>query len=306
MKTILCVTLSCAGEKIAFRTEERPYPTKTEKEVLVRPLYLGMNAGMRSRIGRDRDGAGTLHEGDIPTSDAVVCLESGPEKGRLFFLQWCPWAQIVAVSPEKLVPLPTDDPILYMTILGHTGFTGWVSMELAQLRHGDHVVVTGAAGGVGSSVIQWAQRKGVEVTALASTERIPLLEETFGISCVDRKKEKTLPTHTVFHDGVGGEWLGHAIDTISTHGRIMLCGNLSGAFPSNLSRMIHKDLTMRGFTVIDYAHWRQRFWKEGLEAYRAGELQLLYSLEEGWENLGQAFLEMGEKPHLGRSLVCVG
>lgn len=303
MKAKIIELTDSRQEHIAFCSKDQTIPPKDDRSVYVRPLYFGLNAGMRSRIGLKRDGAGTLEVGDVPTSDAVVERVEGD--GQLYFVQWCPWAEYVAVPKEALIPLPTKDPIPYLTILGHTGFTAWVSMELAKVRKNDHVVVSGAAGGVGNAVIQWAKLRGAKVTGMCSTSRLPRLESLLSIPCIDRTKASELPEHSVYHDGVGGVWLERAIDAIVPHGRIMICGNLSGKFPNNFSRIIHKNVLMQGFTVMSYTKWRQRFWQEGLELLDSGKLQILYEEHEGLDQIGEAFLTMGERPTIGRHIVKV-
>lgn len=292
-------------EHLSFSMVQRPLRPKADDAVYVRPLYFGLNAGMRSRIGRVRDGEGAIHCGDVPTSDAIVELLDESQQKQYYFVQWCPWGEIVPVAKDALLALPTQDPIPFLTILGHTGFTAWISMQLANVCSKDHVLVSGAAGGVGTAVVQWAKVAGAKVTGIASGIRCQVLASQYQIDCVDRNLKMRLPHHTVYHDGVGGKCLEAAIDAIADHGRIMLCGNLSGKPPENLSRCIHKNISLQGFTVVSYMGERERFWRKGLEHLYAGHISSDYHLSKGWEQMGDAFLQMGYGCDIGRSIVKV-
>lgn len=279
----------------------QPCPMPDGEGVLVRLKYLGMNAGMRSRIGKERDGEGTLHPGDCPTSDAVVeILHTQPT--RHAFVQWAPWQQYFRVPASDLIPLPAADPLLFATILGHTGLTAWTSLQLAGLNERDHIVISSAAGGVGVAAVQFALAMGAQVTGIASGDRCEVVQE-LGAQCLDRKKHLQWPQFTVFHDAIGGKLLEDAINHINQGGRIMICGALAGAAPANYARIIHKDLTLRGFTVMNHLDRRAEFWKQGLRWINDGVARPVYHSVRGLENAGRAFSSMDNAPGVGRQIV---
>ncbi|MDO4606043.1 MAG: zinc-binding dehydrogenase [Bowdeniella nasicola] len=190
---------------------------------------------MRSRIGRQRDGEGTIHPGDCPTSDAVVeILDTDPT--RYAFVQWAPWQQYFRVP---------------------------------------------------------------------ASSRCAAVKE-LGAQCLDREKAMRCPQFTVFHDAIGGELLETAIDQISPGGRIMICGALDGAPPANYTRMIHKDLTLRGFTVMNHLEQREKFWEQGLRWIDDGVVRPVYHSVRGLENAGRAFSSMDNATGAGRQIVECG
>lgn len=292
----------------AFDATEVTVGSPKEGEVLVALHYLGLNAGMASRIGKDRDGAGTLNPGDTPNSDAVVeVVEStNPDLpvGTLAFRQWSPWQQVSTCPVDELTVLPDADPLLFATVLGHTGLTAWTSLELAKVTESDHLVVSAAAGGVGTALTQFALARGARVTGIASTSRCEAVRE-LGADCLDRKAPGglTLPSHTVFHDAVGGDLLAQAIDAIDEGGRLMIAGFLSGEPPANYNRIIHKDLTLRGYTVMNHLDLREDFWKQGLQWVDEGLVRPVYHSTSGLENAGSAFCGMFGDAEPGRHIV---
>lgn len=292
----------------SFKPTTAEVPNPGEGEVLVALRYLGLNAGMASRIGKDRDGAGTLNPGDTPTSDAVVeVVESSDPHlppGTLAFRQWSPWQQLSTCPASELTVLPDADPILFATVLGHVGLTAWVSLQLANIQPEDHLVVSSAAGGVGVALTQFALAKGARVSGIASGSRCDLVRD-LGADCLDREAPGglKLPAHTVFHDAVGGELADQAIDAIEPGGRIIVAGCLSGKSPANYNRIIHKDLTIRGYTVMNHLHQRQAFWKQGLAWVDEGVVRPVFHATQRLENAGVAFCGMFTNAAPGRHIV---
>lgn len=275
-------------------------------KVLVEVLYFGLNAGMKSRIGKERDGAGTLNAGDIPTSDAVVRVIDKNSKyfGKIALIQWCPWKNFCFVSEDDIIVLPDYDPVLFVTALGHTAFTAWVSLKLSGLKANEHILVSGASGGVGISLIQWAKLINAEISAISSGKRAKLIKEELDVRVIDRKKADSFPVHDVYHDGIGGEMLKKSIDSIRCGGRIIICGNLTGEFPHNLNRIIHKDIILRGFSVINHSSKREEFFKECLPAVLSGKVKPIYNETVGIENMGKAFINLSkDKDTIGRNIV---
>lgn len=308
LKDTDCTPHSFIVEQSSLRP---PRPT----ECLVRPLYFGLNAGMRSRIGKDRDGAGTLHVGDTPTSDALVeviehdteSLHHSSPTTKLALVQWCPWSTHALIDKTKLIELPSStqdlDPSWYLGFLGHTGFTAWLSLHLSKANSADHIIVSGAAGGVGSSLIQWAKAKGIQVSGLASHARAQSVQATLEVSCIDRDNSTQLPDHSIYHDGAGGYWLEQSINAIKQGGTIMTCGALSQEAPKNFSRIIHKDIHLIGYSVINHERLRQQFWREGIPLVKKGSIKPCLHKTEGLESMGQAFCSLSHSVEPGRSIV---
>lgn len=165
----------------------------------------------------------------------------------------------------KIVPLPK-----YLGGLGMPGFTGYFGLtDIGQPNQGETVVVSAAAGAVGSVVCQVAKINGAQVIAIAGgAEKCRYLREELGIGSVIDYKSEDVATALdrlapdgidVYFDNVGGMILEAVLARIRRHARIVVCGGISqyGALsratgPANYLQLAAQSGTMRGFTMLDY------------------------------------------------------
>ena len=165
----------------------------------------------------------------------------------------------------KLVPLPK-----YLGGLGMPGFTGYFGLtDIGQPREGETVVVSAAAGAVGSVVCQVAKLKGAKVIGIAggADKCAYLLSELGCDAVIDYKAEdvgaaldRLVPEGIdVYFDNVGGDTLDAVLARIRRHARVVLCGAVSqyAGFgqmrgPANYLQLTAQSGTMRGFTMLDY------------------------------------------------------
>ena len=151
-----------------------------------------------------------------------------------------------------------------------TGLTAYFGLlEVGRLQEGDTVLVSGAAGAVGTVVGQIAKIKGARVVGIAGgPEKVALLSELGFDAAIDYKQGHVLAElreHTpdyvdVFFDNVGGEILDHGLTRIGRGARIVICGAISQynntgpmTGPSNYMALLVQRATMTGFLVFDYA-----------------------------------------------------
>ncbi|MFE3502228.1 NADP-dependent oxidoreductase [Kitasatospora sp. NPDC059146] len=172
---------------------------------------------------------------------------------------------VVKVDPA-LAPLST-----YLGALGMPGMTAYFGLlEVGALKEGETVVVSGAAGAVGTMVGQIAKVKGCRVVGIAGgPEKCALLTEELGFdAAVDYRAEdvrKALRTHApdgidVYFDNVGGPILDAALTRLAMHARVVVCGAISQynnedsvQGPSNYLSLLVRRARMEGFVVFDYA-----------------------------------------------------
>ncbi|MEU9131390.1 NADP-dependent oxidoreductase [Kitasatospora sp. NPDC048540] len=165
-----------------------------------------------------------------------------------------------------LAPLPT-----YLGALGMPGMTAYFGLlDVGALKEGETVVVSGAAGAVGSVAGQIAKAKGCRVIGIAGgPDKCALLTEELGFdAAVDYRAEdvrKALRTHApdgidVYFDNVGGEILDAALTRLAMHARVVICGAISQynnetavQGPSNYLSLLVRRARMEGFVVFDYA-----------------------------------------------------
>jgi len=150
-----------------------------------------------------------------------------------------------------------------------TGMTAWVGLNLAEVKAGEIIFISGAAGAVGSVAGQLAKLRGCRVIGSAgSMTKVLFLREECGFDIafdykigpvVDQLKLEAPDGIDVYFDNIGGDTLEAALSALRMHGRIIACGGISGynaetppRGPSNLFNMIAKRLTMKGFIVRDW------------------------------------------------------
>lgn len=293
MTTNQRVVLSAAtAEPSSFTVEQCPTPHEDDG-IIVEIVMLGMNAGMRSRMGKDnpRGGHSGIPIGGVPNSDAIVRVVSSTDElfpeGALAMRQWSPWQRFSVCPSAELIDIPDEDPVVLATLLGHTGKTAWEALRIADLNASDHIVVSAAAGGVGTCLVQFARTMGAQVTGIASGDRCRVVRE-LGIECIDRSQGLKLPDFTVFHDAVGGALLETAIDAIADGGRIVICGALDGTPPANYARIIHHDVQLRGFSVINSPQ-REPFCSTVSRWYHEHKIHPVATVFDGLSAAGQAF-----------------
>jgi NADPH-dependent curcumin reductase CurA len=159
----------------------------------------------------------------------------------------------------------------YLGALGMTGLTAYFGLfEVGDLQDGETVVVSGAAGAVGSVAGQIAKLKGCRVIGIAGgPEKCGLVVDELGFdAAIDYRSEdvqRALRTHApdgidVYFDNVGGEILDAALVNLAMHARVVICGAISqyqtgkpARGPSNYMMLLVRRARMQGYLVFDYA-----------------------------------------------------
>ena len=292
-------------------------------EVLVGLRRLGLNAGLASRLG----GAGTAYGpgigvGDVPASDAVVeileCEDESLKVGDLAVAKM-PWRTAAVVAADGLRPINAsgDELDAHLTTLGHVGFTAWTGMvHVGQVGPDDVVYVSGAAGGVGSCAVQFAKARGATVIGVAgSKEKTALLTDELGAdraidrhdgNAADLLRAAAPDGIDLYYDNVGGEQLEAALEVLNPGGRAVICGAVAGGkFPGNFRNVIHKELTLRGFTVTAHEHLREQFESDVRGWMQEGKVRSVHTHFEGIDRVPEAFESVLAGTSIGRVLVSV-
>ena len=304
------------------RTELGPLQ---DQQVLVRNFFMSVDPYMR---GRMNDG-----KSYIPPFDLGKPLEGGAvgevieSRAREFkpgdaVTSGFGWREYFMASPKELHPVSREiQPLsVYLGALGMTGMTAWVGLNLVEVKAGDVVFISGAAGAVGNVAGQLAKLRGCRVIGSAgSMAKVMFLREECGFDVAfDYKTGPVLEQLNleapdgidVYFDNVGGETLEAALSALRVHGRIIACGGISGynegkprPGPSNLFNMIAKRLTMKGFIVRDWLDRRGEFETEVGGYFRTGELKNQETVVEGIEQAVGAFLGLFEGKNVGKMVV---
>jgi len=237
---------------------------------------------------------------------------------------WQEWALATEENKFSVVPkgLGLELPTV-MNVLGVTGITAWFGMtDVGQLKEGDVVVVSGAAGATGSVAGQIAKAKGASLVVgiAGGPEKCAEVVERYGFDvCLDyrepnltRRLREVCPKGIdLYFDNVGGEILDAVLLNIAMHGRIVLCGAISqyneseGFGLKNHTMMIMRRASMKGFIVLDYAN---RYGEAQLELggmVLSGQLRHSEHLVSGLENAPEALNLLFSGGNHGKTLVVV-
>ncbi|NJN50761.1 MAG: NADP-dependent oxidoreductase, partial [Gammaproteobacteria bacterium] len=213
-------------------------------------------------------------------------------------------------------------PPTYLGVLGlTTGLTAYVGLlEVINVNQGDTVVVSGAAGAVGSVACQLARIAGARVIGIAGgADKTRYLTDTIGAdAAIDYKNEDVGARLTelapkgvdVFFDNVGGELLDTVLDRIATGARVSICGAISQyqhlddvRGPKLYLRLAERNARMCGFTVDHYA---SKFGEASVRLagwMNEGKLKLPEHVEPGIDRFPGALIKLFTGGHKGKMLV---
>ncbi len=213
-------------------------------------------------------------------------------------------------------------------VLGMPGRTAWFGLTESGRPHaGEVVVVSGAAGAVGSLVAQFAKRHGCKVLGIAGgTAKCDWLRESLGLdSAVDYKTHKSAESLAVeikaltggvdvYFDNVGGMVSDAVIPLINRRARIVICGSISqysGGLdeaelaPRFLHHMLYQRATIQGMLARDYLHRMDEMLAVVAPMVKAGEIVFEESIVEGFEQLPATLNSLFTGDHRGKLLVKV-
>jgi NADPH-dependent curcumin reductase CurA len=232
------------------------------------------------------------------------------------------WREYFVASPEQLQPVsPEIQPLsTYLGALGMTGMTAWAGLNLVEVKAGDVVFISGAAGAVGNVAGQLAKLRGCRVLgSTGSSEKVDFLRNQCGFDVafdyktgpILKQLELAAPDGIdVYFDNVGGEALQAALSALRVHGRIIACGGISlynderpRPGPDNLGNIVGKRLTMKGFIVSDFLDRRLQFVQEVGGYFKAGKLKNEETVASGIEQAVPAFIGLFAGKNRGKMVV---
>ncbi|HEV7825474.1 MAG TPA: NADP-dependent oxidoreductase [Mycobacteriales bacterium] len=314
-----------------FRLVEAPVPEPGDGEVLVRNLVMSVDPYMRGRM-RDVESYVPPFALDAPLDGGAVgeVVESrSPDLAVgdlvLHGRGWRDYAVGPARAFRRIDPGAGVQPSAYLGVLGMPGFTAWVGLtEIAEMKEGDAVFVSGAAGAVGSIAGQIARLRGASrvIGSAGSPEKVAHLVEDLGFDVafdyhagpVAAQLTAAAPDGIdVYFDNVGGEHLEAAIGAFRTFGRAAICGAISQynaespqPGPDNLWYLVSKRLTLRGFIVGDHSRLMPQFVAEMSRWLAEGKVRFSETVVEGLENAPDAFIGLLRGQNTGKMVVQVG
>jgi len=304
-----------------------PLPSPVAGEVLVRSVYLSLDPYMRGRMSEAESYARPVAIGEVMPGGAVAfVLESAHPEFRSGdavegVLGWQEYA--VAKGSELRKIEPSSAPIsTALGVLGMPGLTAYFGLlDICDPHPGETVVVSGAAGAVGSLAGQIAKIKACRVVGVAGSDaKISWLLDELGFDAAlnyktaedfDGKLEKLCPAGVdVYFDNVGGAITDAVVRLINVKARISVCGQISQydleepeVGPRWLGQLIVKQAKVQGFLVSGYAERFPEGRKQVAIWLKQGKLKYREDVAQGIEAAPQAFIGMLQGKNQGKQLV---
>jgi NADPH-dependent curcumin reductase CurA len=313
-----------------FRLAEVDVRDPGDGEVLVRNLFMSVDPYMRGRMNDRKSYVPLFALGEALSGGAVGEVAASRDE-RLaegdLVLHDAGWREYATVEAARVRRIDPDvaPPPAFLGVLGMPGLTAYVGLlDIAQLREGDVVFVSGAAGAVGSLAGQIAKLRGhVVIGSAGSADKVRLVRDELGFDAAfdyhdgpvrDALRAAAPDGIDVYFDNVGGEHLEAAIGSLRQHGRVALCGSISTynaveppSGPRNMFLCVGNRLTLRGFIVRDHADRAGAFEREVGGWLREGRIHAPMTIVEGGiEQAPQAFIDLLRGANTGKMLVRLG
>ena len=308
-----------------FRLSKAEVARPADGEVLVKVLYVSLDAANRAWM-QGATYRSALQGGDVMAGGALAeVVESRVDHlnpGDLVFAD-TGWQEFAVVKASGLSPIPRMEPLTHLlSVYGVAGLTAYFGLlECGQPKAGETVVVSAAAGSVGSIVGQIARIKGCRTVAIAGGQaKCDLLVKDFGFHAAIDYKSQTVRKALreaapkgvdVYFDNVGGDILEACLFNMNTHGRIACCGAVSqydGAAPPHGPRgvpglIVTKRLTLRGFIVSDFDDKRAMALEDLQGWVASGQLKVAEDVISGLESLPSALIGLLAGENIGKRMV---
>ncbi|WP_435361541.1 NADP-dependent oxidoreductase [Haloarchaeobius sp. DFWS5] len=320
-----------AGEPDAdsFELRDAAVPEPDAGELLVRVTYLSVDPYMRGRMRDSESYAEPWDVGDVLKGGVVgevVDSESDQyDEGDLVTGEGT-WAEYSVLDADAVAPVDPDvaDLPAYLGVLGMPGRTAYFGLlDVGEPKPGETVVVSGAAGAVGSVVGQIAKLNGCRVVGFAgSDEKTDWLTADLGFDAAINYKETddygaalddAAPDGVdVYFDNVGGPITDAVFTKLNLDARVAVCGQIAHyndedvpTGPRKLPMLIAPRATVQGLLVSDYAS-RFGVASEQLAKWVAsGAIAHRESVVDGLENAPDAFLGLFSGENIGKQVVRV-
>jgi NADPH-dependent curcumin reductase CurA len=311
-----------------FAVVETELTPPADGEVLVRNLFMSVDPYMRGRMNDVKSYVPPYRLDEAMTGGAVgEVVESryaglGEGDVVLHDLGWREHAKGPGERFRKITPIEGVPLSASLGTLGMPGMTAYVGLlDIAGMKEGDTVFVSGAAGAVGSIVGQIARQRGAArvIGSAGSAEKVDWLTGRLGFDAAFNYKDGPVAEQLgqaapdgidVYFDNVGGDHLEAAIGALNRNGRAALCGSISNynateppPGPRNLSFIVTKRLMLKGFIVSDHGDRYADFVHDMGGWLRDGKITFEETVFDGVDNAVDAFLAMLRGRNVGKMVV---
>ncbi|QDK97547.1 NADP-dependent oxidoreductase [Acinetobacter tandoii] len=301
-----------------------PRPTLKEGEFLVKQTYMSLDPAMRTWLQQREDsylppvqigevmrsyGVGTVVESlnpKFPVDSQVVGVTG--------------WAEYVLGHEEMNVVDASLSPEAILSIFYFTGLTAYAGlMKIGQPKKGETLVVTGAAGSVGSLVGQLAKAEGLRVVGIAGSDaKCKWLVEELGFDAAINYKSENLADQLkaaapngvdVFYENTGGPIQEVVYNQMNRYGRVVVCGVVSdydNDVPTKGPSWVDinlKSLRVQGFIVTDYAQYSEEAMATLGRYVAEGKIKFKSHLIEGFDRLPESLMMLFKGENTGKFIV---
>lgn len=310
-----------------FRFEETDIKKPESNELLIESVYISVDPYMRGRMNDTKSYSKpfSIDEplnghvlGRVVESNAAGFKENDVVTGGLS------WKKYNTVSADAVNKVPSADvPLhLYLSTLGMPGHTAYGGLlNIGKPKEGETVVVSAAAGAVGSVVGQIAKIKGARVVGIAGgSKKVNYLTETLGFdAAVDYKEDdftdklaKAVPDGIdVYFENVGGSISDEVFNHLNRFSRIPVCGAISSYNskedngPRVQQKLIKSQALMQGFLVAQFEDDAKNTSKQLAQWIQEGKIKSEVSIAEGFDKLPEAFRNLFTGDNFGKQIVKV-
>lgn len=310
-----------------FKFVEQEMPLTHSDEILLKTIYVSVDPYLR---GRMTDAKSYIPPFDLnkPIQSGIIAEVTESKHANFktgdFVSGILDWKEYQISNGKGLTKVDSNgtNPSAYLSILGLTGLTAYLGLtQIAKPHSGETMVVSGAAGAVGSIVGQIGKILGCKVIGLAGTDdKVNMLESEFGFdkainykTTVDLKAAiKAIAPEGVdiYFDNVGGEISDAVLANINKYARISVCGAISlyneteiPIGPRVQPILIKNSVLMQGFIVSDYANKFPDAINKLNEWLQEGKLTYTETIVNGFDQVPQAFMDLFEGKNKGKMIV---
>ena len=307
-------------EKDTWKLVKSSIPEIQDGEFLIRCEYISLDPAMRGWINANKSYIAPVELNDVMRAGGVgEIIKSKNSNFKVGDFVYGPTGvqQYKVANGEgwhKVNPSLASLP-MYLGVLGMPGMTAYFGiLEVGELKEGDTVLVSGAAGAVGSIVGQIAKIKNCKVVGIAGgSKKCKYIVEELGFDEAINYKEGDVYAKLkeffpngidVYFDNVGGEILEAALANLAMHARVVICGAISQynsktpiKGPSNYLSLLVNRASMKGMIVFDFAKDYDKAANQIGQWIMQGKLKSKEDIYEGIENFHENFMRLftGEK-----------
>jgi hypothetical protein len=312
-----------------FEFTHTDIPDLKDGEILVSSQYVSVDPYLRGRMS---DAPSYIEPFEVgkPISSGLIAkvLESKSQDFNAgdFVSGMMEWKETQVLNAKGLIKVDPDKAPLsaYLGILGMTGLTAYFGLtDIGQPKEGETLLVSGAAGAVGTVVGQIGKILGLRVVGIAGTdEKVEMLTNEFGFDAginynTTKNRVKAIAQACpdgvdVYFDNVGGEISDAVLYNINKFSRTINCGAISMYNDTEMPKstsvhpfLIKNSSSMQGFVIFDYVDRHPEGIQQLAEWLQQGKLKYTETVREGFENIPQAFLDLFKGKNKGKMVVKV-